>query len=127
MKSTLRLSRRWSWAFGLVLSFVCLVAAVYYYLSTHQINVHITSRVFMLVLVLVIVIVLFVLPVYSAIVTNEIRKRHRVEKALIRAKEEAERASKSSLTTFWISPRSRRAAWNYRLKICLLKPSLGKL
>jgi signal transduction histidine kinase/DNA-binding response OmpR family regulator len=92
MKSTL--SRRWSWAFGLVLSFVCLVAAVYYYLSTHQINVHITSRVFMLVLVLVIVIVLFVLPVYSVIVTNEIRKRHRVEKALIRAKEEAERASK---------------------------------
>jgi len=71
-----------------------LVAAVYYYLSTHQINVHITSRVFMLILVLVIVIVFFVLPVYSVIVTNEIRKRHRVEKALIRAKEEAERASK---------------------------------
>jgi len=84
----------WSWALGLALSFVCLVAAVYYYLSTHQINVHITSRVFMLILVLVIVIVFFVLPVYSVIVTNEIRKRHRVEKALIRAKEEAERASK---------------------------------
>ena len=48
----------------------------------------------MLVLVLVIVIVFFVLPIYSVIVTNEIRKRHRVEKALIRAKEEAERASK---------------------------------
>ncbi len=48
----------------------------------------------MLVLVLVIVIVFFVLPIYSVIVTNEIRKRHRVEKALICAKEEAERASK---------------------------------
>jgi len=63
-------------------------------LSTHQINVHITSRVFMLILVLVIVIVFFVLPVYSMIVTNEIRKRRRVEKALISAKEDAERASK---------------------------------
>jgi len=81
-------------ALGLALSFVCLVTAVYWYLSTHQINVHITSRVFMLILVLVIVIVFFVLPVYSMIVTNEIRKRRRVEKALISAKEDAERASK---------------------------------
>ena len=48
----------------------------------------------MFALVLVIVIIFFVLPVYSVIVTNEIRKRHRMEKALIRAKEEAERASK---------------------------------
>ncbi|HET6929298.1 MAG TPA: response regulator [Candidatus Acidoferrum sp.] len=63
-------------------------------MSTHLINVHITSRVFMLVIVLVVVIVFFVLPVYSVVVTNEIRKRHRVEKALIRAKEEAERASR---------------------------------
>jgi signal transduction histidine kinase/DNA-binding response OmpR family regulator len=92
MKSTL--SRRWSWAIGLALSFVCLVAAVYYYLSTHQINVHITSRAFMLTLVLFIVIVFFVLPAYSVIVTNEIRKRRRMETALIRAKEDAERASK---------------------------------
>src|SRR5216684_3493168 len=92
MKSTL--SRRWSWAIGLALAFVCLVAAVYRYVSTHQINVHITSRVFMLLLVLVVVIVFFVLPVYSVIVTNEIRKRRRVEAALIRAKEDAERASK---------------------------------
>jgi hypothetical protein len=84
------LSRKWSWAIGLVLSFVCLVYAIYYYLSTHKINLHITSRVFMLVLVLVIVIVFFVLPVYSVIVTNEIRKRRRVESALIRAKEDAE-------------------------------------
>ena len=92
MKSTLR--RRWSWALGLLLSFVCLVAAVYYYLSTHMINVHITSRAFLLALVLFIVIVFFVLPVYSVVVTNEIRKRRRVEVALIRAKEDAERASK---------------------------------
>src|SRR5260370_26771306 len=92
MRSTL--SRRWSWAIGVVLSFVCLVAAVYYYLSTHKINIHITSRAFMLALVTFIVIVFFVLPVYSVIVTNEIRKRRRVETALIRAKEDAERASK---------------------------------
>ena len=92
MKSPL--SRRWSLALGLALSFVCLVAAVYYYLTTHKINIHITSRAFMLALVLFIVIVFFVLPVYSLIVTNEIRMRHRVEKALIRAKEDAERASK---------------------------------
>jgi signal transduction histidine kinase/DNA-binding response OmpR family regulator len=92
MKSLL--SRRWSWAIGLALSFACLVAGVYYYLSTHQINIHITSRTFMFALVLFIVIVFFVLPVYSVIVTHEIRKRHRVEAALIAAKEEAERASK---------------------------------
>ena len=48
----------------------------------------------MLLLVLGIVIVFFVLPIYSVIVTNEIRKRRRVEAALIRAKEDAERASK---------------------------------
>jgi len=88
------ISRRWSIGIGFALLFLSLVAAVYWYLSTHLINVHITSRVFMLVLVLVIVIVFFVLPIYSVIVTNEIRKRHRVEKALICAKEEAERASK---------------------------------
>jgi signal transduction histidine kinase/DNA-binding response OmpR family regulator len=81
-------------ALGLALSFLCLVAAVYYYLSTHEVHLHITSRIFMLALVLFIVIVFFVLPVYSVIVTNEIRKRHRVEAALIRAKEDAERASK---------------------------------
>ena len=88
------ISRRWSIGIGFALLFLSLVAAVYWYLSTHLINVHITSRVFMLVLVLVVVIVFFVLPIYSVIVTNEIRKRHRVEKALICAKEEAERASK---------------------------------
>jgi signal transduction histidine kinase/DNA-binding response OmpR family regulator len=81
-------------AIGLALSFVSLVAAVYYYLSTHRLNIHITSRAFMLALVTFIVIVFFVLPVYSVVVTNEIRKRRRVEAALIRAKEDAERASK---------------------------------
>src|SRR5204863_7988277 len=86
------LSRRWRLGLGLTLLFVCLVAAVYRYLSTHQINVHITSRVFMLLLVLVIVIVVVVLPVYSVIVTNEIRKRRRVEKGLIYANEEGEGA-----------------------------------
>src|SRR6266403_2280482 len=88
------LSQRWRLGLVLGLLFACLVTAVYRYVSTHQINVHITSRVFMLLLVLIIVIVFFVLPVYSVIVTNEIRKRRRVEAALIRAKEEAERASK---------------------------------
>lgn len=58
----------WCW-FRLAVSE--LVGAVYRYLTTHLINIHITSRVFMLVLVLVVVIVFFVLPVYSVIVTNE--------------------------------------------------------
>lgn len=92
MKSPL--SRGWNLGLGLALLFVSLVTAVYSYLSTHQINIHATSTVFMLTLVLVIVIVFAVLPVYSVIVTNEIRKRRRMEKALILAKEEAERASK---------------------------------
>jgi signal transduction histidine kinase/DNA-binding response OmpR family regulator len=65
-----------------------------YYLSTTKLEFHITSRVVALVFVLVILIIFVVLPVYSIIVTREIRKRRRVEEALIRAKEEAERASK---------------------------------
>jgi signal transduction histidine kinase/DNA-binding response OmpR family regulator len=73
---------------------VGLVKLIYSYLSTHQIHLHITSKLLVLVLVLFIVIVFVVLPAYSVVVTNEIRKRRRVEKALIRAKEEAERASK---------------------------------
>jgi signal transduction histidine kinase/DNA-binding response OmpR family regulator len=88
------LSRRWSIGFGLALLFVCLVELIYSYLSTHQIQLHITSNIFILLLVLVIAIVFFVLPVYSVIVTREIRKRWRTEAALILAKEEAERASK---------------------------------
>jgi signal transduction histidine kinase len=89
-----QLSRTWSFGVGLALSFLCLVSAVYHYLTTHEVHLHITSRAFILGLVLVIVIVFFVLPAYSVIVTNEVRKRRRVEKALIHAKEEAERASK---------------------------------
>jgi signal transduction histidine kinase/DNA-binding response OmpR family regulator len=92
MKSPL--SRRWTLALGLALLFVCSVVALFYYLSTHEIHMHITSRIFMLALVLVVVIVVVVLPAYSIIVTHEIRKRRRVEAALIRAKEDAERASK---------------------------------
>jgi signal transduction histidine kinase/CheY-like chemotaxis protein len=89
-----QLSRTWSFGVGLALSFLCLVSAVYHYLTTHEVHLHITSRAFILGLVLVIVIVFFVVPAYSVIVTNEVRKRRRVEKALIHAKEEAERASK---------------------------------
>jgi signal transduction histidine kinase/DNA-binding response OmpR family regulator len=74
----------------LILGFVGLS----YYLSTTKLEFHITSRVVALVFVLVILIIFVVLPVYSIIVTREIRKRRRVEEALIRAKEEAERASK---------------------------------
>jgi signal transduction histidine kinase/DNA-binding response OmpR family regulator len=65
-----------------------------YYLSTTKIEVHSKSRGVALVVVLVSLIVFIVLPVYSVIVTREIRKRRRVEEALIHAKEEAERASK---------------------------------
>lgn len=65
-----------------------------YYLSTHKIEIHITSKIVGAVLIFVFLTVFVVLPVYSIIVTHEIRKRRRVEKALILAKEEAERASK---------------------------------
>jgi signal transduction histidine kinase/DNA-binding response OmpR family regulator len=78
---------------GLTLLLLGLVG-LSYYLSTIKINVHITSRIVAVVFVLVILIVFIVLPVYSVIVTHEIRKRRRVEKALMLAKEEAERANK---------------------------------
>ena len=65
-----------------------------YYLSTKRIQVQITSRVLLSIVVFVLLIVFVILPVYSIIVTHEIRKRRRVEKALLQAKEEAERASK---------------------------------
>lgn len=70
------------------------VVGLSYYLSTTKINIHISSRTVALVFILVVLIVFIVLPVYSVIVTREIRKRRRVEKALILAKEEAERANK---------------------------------
>src|SRR2546423_11423461 len=77
---------------------VALVIAVYaglvYYLSTTKLHINITSKTVGLVVVMVFVIIFLVLPVYSVIVTHEIRKRRRIERDLIQAKEEAERASK---------------------------------
>jgi len=65
-----------------------------YYLSTRKIEIHITSKVAGAIAIFVILLVFVNLPVYSVIVTHEIRRRKRVEKALVAAKEEAERASK---------------------------------
>jgi signal transduction histidine kinase/DNA-binding response OmpR family regulator len=65
-----------------------------YYLSTRKVEIHITSKAVAIIVIAVLLIVFVVLPVYSVIVTHEIRKRRRVEKALTLAKEEAERASK---------------------------------
>ena len=79
---------------GLAVLVVCLTGLVFSYLSTHQIHLHITSKTFVFTLVLFIMVVFVVLPVYSIIVTNEIRKRKRAEIELIHAKDEAERASK---------------------------------
>src|SRR2546430_7205630 len=53
-----------------------------FYLSTTKIELHITSRIVAVVFVLVILIVFVVLPVYTIIVTREIRKRRLVEEAL---------------------------------------------
>jgi CheY-like chemotaxis protein len=72
------LSQRWWLGLGLALLFVGLVKLIYSYLSTHQIHLHITSKILVLVLVLFIVIVFVVLPAYSVVATNEIRKRRRV-------------------------------------------------
>jgi signal transduction histidine kinase/CheY-like chemotaxis protein len=88
------LSRKWRVGLGLTLLFVCLTALVFEYVSTHPIQIHLTSRIFIFALVLFTMVVFVVLPMYSIIVTHEIRKRRRVETELIRAKEEAERASK---------------------------------
>jgi signal transduction histidine kinase len=65
-----------------------------YYLSTRKIEIHVTSQVVGAGLIAVFLIVFIILPVYSVIVTHEIRERRRIEKALILAKEDAERASK---------------------------------
>ena len=78
---------------GLTLLMAGLWGLAYYYLSRSQIHVNITSKSLAAIIIMVIVIVFVVLPVYSIIVTREIRKRRRVERALIEAKEEAERAS----------------------------------
>ena len=66
----------------------------YDYLSKHKIQVNITSKSFAAIVILMIVIIFVILPVYSIVVTHEIRKRRRVEKALTEAKDVAERASK---------------------------------
>ena len=87
-------SRKWRLGLGLALLFVCLTGLAFNYLSTHQIQLHITSRIFILAVVLFFMILFVVLPVYSIVVTHEIRKRRRAEAELIRAKEEAERVSK---------------------------------
>jgi signal transduction histidine kinase/DNA-binding response OmpR family regulator len=87
------LSRRVRIRLGLVLGAASLLGLAYY-VSTAKVEVHITSRIAAMIFGLVVVIIFVVLPGYSIIVTREIRKRRRVEKALIQAKEEAERASK---------------------------------
>lgn len=69
-------------------------AGMAYYLSTTKIHISLTSKTLALVVVMIFLIVFLVLPVYSVVVTREIRKRRRVEQALLLAKEEAERASK---------------------------------
>lgn len=86
-------SRKVRVALGLVLWIAVLLGSAYY-LSTRKIEIHITSKIVGGVFIFVLLIVFVVLPVYSIIVTHEIRKRRRIEKALRQAKEEAERASK---------------------------------
>lgn len=85
-------SRKMRIAIGVAVS-IGVFALLVLYLSTTRLEVRITSRFMAQVFVAVVLIVLVVLPVYSVVVTREIRKRKRMEKALIRAKEEAERAS----------------------------------
>jgi signal transduction histidine kinase/DNA-binding response OmpR family regulator len=72
---------------------LAVLAGLAHYVSTREIHVHITSRIAAAIGIFVILIILVVLPVYSVIVTREIRKRRRVEEALVTAKEEAERAN----------------------------------
>jgi signal transduction histidine kinase/DNA-binding response OmpR family regulator len=91
MKSVVK--RRLRIALGIFLTTSGLLSLAYY-VSTRKFEVHITTRIAAMVFGLVFVIIFVVLPGYSVIVTREIRKRRRMEKALIQAKEEAERASK---------------------------------
>lgn len=86
-------SRRVRVVLGFSLWIAVLLGAAYY-LSTRKIEIHITSKLVGVVAIGVILLVFVILPVYSVIVTHEIRRRKRVEKALLLAKEEAERASK---------------------------------
>src|SRR6266403_4533598 len=66
----------------------------YDYLITHKVQVNITSKYFGAIFLLMVVIIFVIVPVYSIVVTHEIRKRRRVDKALIEARDIAERASK---------------------------------
>jgi signal transduction histidine kinase/ActR/RegA family two-component response regulator len=88
-------TRRKAWA-GMSLAIVVAVlwGLVYEYLSRNRIYVHVASKSLGAILILLVLMVVVVLRVYSRIVTREIRKRRRVEKALIQAIEDAERASK---------------------------------
>jgi signal transduction histidine kinase/DNA-binding response OmpR family regulator len=76
------------------MAWMAVLLATAYYLTTHKIEIHITSKIVGGVFLFVFLTIFLVLPVYSIIVTREIRRRKRVEAELIRAKEEAERASK---------------------------------
>jgi signal transduction histidine kinase/DNA-binding response OmpR family regulator len=87
------LSRRVRIGLGVALLAAGLLGLAYY-VSTTKVEVQITSRIAAMIFGLVVVILFVVLPGYSIIVTREIRKRRRVEGALVKAKEEAERASK---------------------------------
>jgi signal transduction histidine kinase/DNA-binding response OmpR family regulator len=87
------INRRFAVGLGWTLLIAGLAGAAAYF-SVHKIEVHLTSKITALITIFVVLVILVVLPVYSVIVTHEIAKRRRVEKALIRAKEEAERASK---------------------------------
>ncbi len=91
MKTT---NRRKAWLGIGVASVVALWVVAYEYLTRHKLNVNITSKSLGAILILSVLMVFVVLPVYSIIVTREIRKRRRMERALVQAKEEAERASK---------------------------------
>jgi signal transduction histidine kinase/DNA-binding response OmpR family regulator len=73
---------------------IALWILAYDYLSRNKIQVNITSKTFGAIVVLMIVMIFVILPVYSIVVTHEIRKRRRMEKALTEARDIAERASK---------------------------------
>ena len=92
MKTTIR---RKAWAgIGLAVAVAVLWGLAYEYFSRNKIYVNITSKSLGAILILLVLLVFVVLPLYSIILTHEIGKRRRAEKALIQAKEEAERASK---------------------------------
>lgn len=67
---------------GAALGLALLIASLFgasVYVSTHKINVNITSRIAAIVTVFVFLVIFVVLPLYSIIVTQEIAKRRRAE------------------------------------------------